>query len=58
MWSLSGKRKQGRPRTTLKRTTTKETSAGDLKIDDLQKLSEDHNAWKTMPSALCAKLDT
>jgi hypothetical protein len=58
MWSLSGKRKQGRPTTTWKRTITKEITAVNLKIQDLQKLAEDRDAWKTMTSALCAKLDT
>jgi hypothetical protein len=56
MWSPSVKRKQGRPRTTLKRTITKEITAADLKIQDLQKLAEDHDAWKTMTSALCGNL--
>jgi hypothetical protein len=41
MWSPSGKRKQGRPRTKLKRTITKEIIAVDMKIKDLQKLAED-----------------
>jgi hypothetical protein len=43
MWSPSGKRKQGRQRTTLKRTITKEITAVDLKIQHLQKLAEDCN---------------
>jgi hypothetical protein len=58
MWSPSGKRKQGRPRTTLKRTIPKEMITIDLKIKDLQKLAEDRDAWKTMTSAICAKLET
>jgi hypothetical protein len=45
-------------RTTLKRAITKEIAAVNLKIQDLQKLAEDRDAWKPMTSALCAKLDT
>jgi hypothetical protein len=44
--------------TTLKRTNTKEITAVDQKMQDVQKLAEDRYAWKTMISALCAKLDT
>jgi hypothetical protein len=58
MWSPSGKRKQGRPITTLKRTITKEITAVNLKIQDLQKLDEDRDTWETMTTALFAKLDT
>jgi hypothetical protein len=57
MWSPSVKRKQERTRTTLKRTITKEITAVDLQIQDLEKLAEDRFAWITMTSALCAKLD-
>jgi hypothetical protein len=41
MWSPSGKMKQGRPRATMKRTITKEITAVNLKIQDLQILAED-----------------
>jgi hypothetical protein len=58
MWSPSGKRKQGRPRTTLKRTIPKEITAVNLKIQDLQKLAEDRDAWTTMTPAICTKPDT
>jgi hypothetical protein len=44
MWSLSGKIKQERPRTTLKRTITKEITAVDLKMQDIEKLAEDRDA--------------
>jgi hypothetical protein len=42
----------------LKRAIPKEIIVVDLKIQAIQKLAEDHDAWKTMNPALCAKLDT
>ena len=57
-WSPSGKRKRGRPKTTLKRTIEKEITTAGMKMNDLEQLAVDRQAWRAMISALCAKLGT
>ena len=56
MWTPDGKRKQGRPKTTLRRTFTNELKSTGINAQDLQSLATDRQAWRTMTSALCAKL--
>ena len=58
MWSPEGKRKRGRPKETLRRTIEREAKTIGLKTQDLQDLATNRKEWKTMTSALCAKLGT
>jgi hypothetical protein len=58
MWTPNGKRKRGRPKETLKRTIEREAKAIGLKIEDLQNIVANRQTWRTMTSALCAKLGT
>jgi hypothetical protein len=41
MWTPDGKRKQGRPKTTLRRTIMNELKPNNIKIQDLQSLAGD-----------------
>jgi hypothetical protein len=52
------KRKQGRAKTTLRRTIMNELKPNNIKIQDLQSLASDRQEWRTMTSGLCAKYDT
>ena len=58
MWSPKGKRKRGRPKETLRRTIEREAKTIGLKTQDLQDMATNRKEWKTMTSALCAKLST
>jgi hypothetical protein len=58
LWTPGGKMKQGRPKTTLRRTIMNELKPNNIKIQDLQSLASDRQEWRTMTSALCAKHDT
>ena len=55
MWTPKGKRKQGRPKETLRRTIKRESSTMGLRNNqDLIQLATDRRKWKSMTSALCA----
>jgi hypothetical protein len=58
MWSPKGKIKMGRPKETLRRTIEREAKTIGLKTQDLQNLATNRKEWKTITSALCAKLGT
>jgi hypothetical protein len=45
----------GGPKTTLRRTIMNEIKPTNIKIQDLQSLASDRQAWSTMTSAFCAK---
>ena len=55
MWSPVGKRKRGRPKTTLRRTIQQENKLlGCKTIQDLQLLAKNRITWRSKTSALCA----
>ena len=55
IWTPKGKRKQGRPKETLRRTIKRESSTMGLRNNqDLIQLATDRRKWKSMTSALCA----
>jgi indole-3-glycerol phosphate synthase len=55
---LHEKRKRRRPKETLRRTIEREAKTIGLKTQDLQDLATNRKEWKTMTSALFAKLGT
>ena len=59
MWSPVGKRKRGRPKTTLRRTIQQESKLlGCKTIQDLQLLAKNRITWRSKTSALCAAFGT
>ena len=59
MWSSEGKRKQGRPKETLRRTIARECATIGLnRNQDLQQVATNRLTWKAMTSALCAIFGT
>ena len=53
-WNLTGRRKRGRPRETLRRTLIREGKLlGIGSLDEVERLAEDRNSWRTKLRALC-----
>ena len=59
VWSPEGKRKRGRPKSTLRKTILQEsTQIGCNTIQDLQLLATNRTTWRCKTSALCAAFGT
>ena len=52
-WVPAGKRKRGRPRTTLRRTVQQDMRTGNISGIDLNKKASDRTEWRALLSALC-----
>ncbi|CAG5131204.1 unnamed protein product, partial [Candidula unifasciata] len=53
-WTPEGKRKQGRPKTTWRRTMESDLSAASLTWKTALKIAQDRKAWKVLSEASCA----
>ena len=54
-WTLEGRRKRGRPKTTWRRTVEKERNRAGWKTwMSMQKIAEDRVKWRLLVEALCA----
>ena len=53
-WTPQGKRKRGRPRTTLRGTINRDARDGNIENIDLIKKAQDRKEWRALLSALCA----
>ena len=53
-WTPPGKRKQGRPKTTWRRTVTSELKMANLTWGEAQHAAQDRTRWKQIVMALCS----
>ncbi|KAJ8399487.1 hypothetical protein AAFF_G00411990 [Aldrovandia affinis] len=53
-WTPPGKRKQGRPNTTWRRTVTSELKTANLTWGEAQHAAQDRTRWKQIVAALCS----
>ncbi len=53
-WTPPGKRKQGRPKTTWRRTVTSELKMANLTWGEAQHAAQDRTRWKQIVTALCS----
>ena len=53
-WTPAGRRKQGRPKTTWRRTVEKERRGGVEELDEVRSEAVDREKWKCTMKALCA----
>ena len=52
-WMPTGKRKRGRPRSTLRRTVQRDMQTGNISGIDLFENARDRTGWRALLSALC-----
>jgi len=56
-WTPPGKRKPGRPRTTWRRTVTKDLEEMGLTWGTAQAIAQDRDSWRCLTAALCPRGD-